>query len=150
MSRCVTTRRPSPSIRCRMKRTGRRRGRSPTSPNKYRAMPIPSSGAATAFIPWAGATPSVRYAKIIYDEATRAVQIDSNYDMAHHVLGAWNAEVKRLSGFQRFFAKALFGGGFMSKANWPDAVSHLERAVAIRPDWIYHRLELAQVYVDIG
>ncbi len=91
-----------------------------------------------------------RYAKIIWDEATRAVQIDSTYDNAHHVLGAWNAEVKRLSGIQRFFAKALFGGGFMDKANWDDAVKHLETAVRIAPKHIYHRLELAEVYVDLG
>ena len=97
-----------------------------------------------------GSKERVRYAKIIYDEATRAVQINPNHNFAHHVLGAWNAEVERLSGFQRFFAKALFGGGFMSKANWDDAVAHLERAVAIRPDWIYHRLELAQIYTDVG
>ena len=92
----------------------------------------------------------VRYAKIIYDEATRAVELNPNHDNAHHVLGAWNAEVKRLSGIQRFFAKTLFGGGFMSKANWDDAVRHLERAVEIDPQHVYHRLELAEVYVDLG
>jgi tetratricopeptide (TPR) repeat protein len=92
----------------------------------------------------------VKYAKIIYDEATRAVELNPNHDNAHHVLGAWNAEVKRLSGIQRFFAKTLFGGGFMSKANWDDAVRHLERAVEIDPQHIYHRLELAEVYVDLG
>jgi len=97
-----------------------------------------------------GSKERVKYAKIIYDEATRAIQINPNHNFAHHVLGAWNAEVERLSGFQRFFAKALFGGGFMSKANWDDAVAHLERAVAIRPDWIFHRLELAQIYTDVG
>jgi len=97
-----------------------------------------------------GSKERVRYAKIIYDEASRAVAIDSNYDNAHHVLGAWNAEVKRLSGFQRFFAKALFGGGFMDKANWNDAVMHLQTAVRLAPDHIYHRLELAEVYVDLG
>jgi tetratricopeptide (TPR) repeat protein len=97
-----------------------------------------------------GSKERVRYAKIIFDEATKAVQIDSNYDLAHHVLGAWHAEVKRLSGFQRFFAKALFGGGFMDRANWGDAVMHLQRAVAIAPNHIYHRLELAEVYTDLG
>ena len=80
----------------------------------------------------------------------KAVQIDSTHDLAHHVLGAWNAEVKRLSGFQRFFAKALFGGGFMDKANWNDAVMHLETAVRLAPNHVYHRLELAEVYVDLG
>src|SRR5437762_13603254 len=58
--------------------------------------------------------------------------------------------VKRLSGFTRFFAKMLFGAGFMSRANWDDAVKNLERAVALNPRHIYHRLELAEVYGDIG
>ncbi len=97
-----------------------------------------------------GGKERVRFARIIYDEATRAVQIDSTIDGGWHVLGAWNAEVKRLSGFTRFFAKALFGAGFMDKANWEDAQRFLERAVAIRPSHVYHRLELAQVYIDVG
>ncbi len=59
-----------------------------------------------------GGKERVRFARIIYDEAMRAAQIDSTLDGAWHVLGAWNAEVKRLSGFTRFFAKALFGAGF--------------------------------------
>jgi tetratricopeptide (TPR) repeat protein len=97
-----------------------------------------------------GSKERVRYAKVIYDEAAKAIAINPNHDNAHHVLGAWNAEVKRLSGFQKFFAKTLFGGGFMDKANWPDAVSHLQRAVEINPQHIYHRLELAEVYTDLG
>jgi tetratricopeptide (TPR) repeat protein len=97
-----------------------------------------------------GSKERVRYARVIFDEATRAVEINPEHDNAHHVLGAWHAEVKRLSGIQRFFAKALFGGGFMSKANWNDAVRHLERAVAIAPQHIFHRLELAEVYADVG
>jgi tetratricopeptide (TPR) repeat protein len=97
-----------------------------------------------------GSKERVRFAKLIYDQASRAVELNPNHDNAHHVLGAWNAEVKRLSGIQRFFAKTLFGGGFMSKATWDDAVRHLERAVELNPQHIYHRLELAEVYVDLG
>jgi len=97
-----------------------------------------------------GSKERVKYAKVIYDEAEKAVALNPNHDNAHHVLGAWNAEVKRLSGIQRFFAKTLFGGGFMGKANWNDAVSHLQRAVELNPQHIYHRLELAEVYVDLG
>jgi len=97
-----------------------------------------------------GSKERVRYAKLIFDEANRAVALNPNHDGAHHVIGAWNAEVKRLSGIQRFFAKALFGGGFMSVASWDEAVAHLERAVALNPEHIYHRLELAGVYVDLG
>jgi tetratricopeptide (TPR) repeat protein len=91
----------------------------------------------------------VKFAKVIFDEATQAVAIQETHDGAHHVLGAWHAEVKRLSGLQRFFAKALFGGGFMDAASWDKAVEHLERAVAIKPQHIYHRLELAEVYIDL-
>ncbi len=97
-----------------------------------------------------GSKERVRYAKVIFDEATTAVTINPNHDNAHHVLGAWHAEVKRLSGIQRFFAKTLFGGGFMSAANWDDAVKHLERAIALNPQHVYHRLELAEVYTDLG
>lgn len=96
-----------------------------------------------------GSKERVRYAKLIFDEASRAVAIDSTHDGAHHVLGAWHAEVKRLSGFQRFFAKTLFGGGFMDRASWQWAAWHLKNAVAHKPDHIYHRLELAEVLADV-
>src|SRR5881397_3722478 len=92
----------------------------------------------------------VRFAKIIYDEGMKAIEFDSTHDGAHHLIGAWHAEVKRLSGFQKFFAKALFGGGFLDKGNWEDAQKYLARAVALKPQNIFHRLELAEVYVDVG
>lgn len=96
-----------------------------------------------------GSKERVRFAKVIFDEASRAVAIDSTHDNAHHVLGAWHAEVKRLSGVQRFFAKALFGGGFLNRAAWDWSVWHLKTAVAHEPEHVYHRLELAEVLVDL-
>jgi tetratricopeptide (TPR) repeat protein len=95
-----------------------------------------------------GGNARVKFARIIYDEAARTLALDSAHDGAHHVLGAWHAEIKRLSGLTRFFAKNLFGAGFMDRAHWDSATTHLEQAVALNPTYVHHRLELAQVYAD--
>jgi len=97
-----------------------------------------------------GGKERVRFAKIIYDEGMKAVELDSTHDGACHLIGAWHAEVKRLSGFEKFFAKTLFGGGFLDKGNWDDAQKYLAKAVALKPQNIFHRLELGEVYVDLG
>jgi tetratricopeptide (TPR) repeat protein len=97
-----------------------------------------------------GGRDRLRYGRIIRDEAIRALVIHPDHDGAHHILGAWNAEVKRLSGATKFFAKTLFGAGFLGSASWDSAVFHLERAVALNPRYIYHHLELAEVYRDVG
>ncbi|HWP38899.1 MAG TPA: hypothetical protein VNL18_15240 [Gemmatimonadales bacterium] len=90
----------------------------------------------------------VRYGRLIYTEAARALALNPDHDGAHHVLGAWHAEVKRLSGFTRTLAKIFLGGGFLGRADWDSAMVHLERAVELRPGFIFHRLELARIYLD--
>lgn len=96
-----------------------------------------------------GGRERVQFAAEIYDEATRAITLNPEHDGAMHILGAWHGEVRRLSGLTRFFAKTLFGGGFLDRANWDSATTYLERAVAIKPSYIFHRLELARIYVDV-
>lgn len=96
-----------------------------------------------------GGKERVRFGKIIYDETVRTIQMDPRHDGAYHILGMWNAEVKRLSGFTRFAAKTFLGAGFMNKASWDSAVVNMERAVQLNPQHIYHRLELASVYLDV-
>jgi tetratricopeptide (TPR) repeat protein len=95
-----------------------------------------------------GGKQRVGFARIIHDEAAAALARNPAHDGAHHILGAWHAEIMRLSGVTRFFAKTLLGAGFMSRAAWDSAAVHLERAVALDPDYIHHRLELAEIYVD--
>lgn len=97
-----------------------------------------------------GGQERIRYGRDIYDAAARALALNPSHDGAHHVLGAWHAEVRRLSGFTRFLARTLLGGGYMGRANWDSAVVHLEHAVAGRPDYLFHHLELAEIYVDAG
>lgn len=95
-----------------------------------------------------GGRERVQFAREIYDAASRAIALDRAHDGAHHVLGAWHAEILRLSGVTRFFARTLLGAGFMSRASWDSATAHLERAVALEPAHIFHRYELAEIYVD--
>jgi tetratricopeptide (TPR) repeat protein len=90
----------------------------------------------------------IRRARIIRDEALRTIQIDPRHDGAYHILGRWNAEIMRLSGLSRFFAKNLLGAGIFNEASWEESVSDMERAVALDPGRLYHRLELAEIYVD--
>ncbi|MGD2134979.1 MAG: hypothetical protein PVF27_02415 [Gemmatimonadales bacterium] len=95
-----------------------------------------------------GGRDRVRFAREIYDAAARALALDSTHAGAHHVLGAWHAEIMRLSGLTKFFARTFLGAGFMGRASWDSAVVHLQRSVDLEPDYLFHRLELALVYVD--
>jgi tetratricopeptide (TPR) repeat protein len=97
-----------------------------------------------------GVRDRVKYAVEIRKAAQRALALQPDHAGALHVLGMWNAEVKRLSGVELFFARRFLGGGVLGQANWKDAVSYMERAVEVDPDRIVHRLDLAGVYVDVG
>jgi len=89
----------------------------------------------------------VRMATEIRSLALRAIAADSSHDGAHHLLGRWNYEVMSLSGFERFIAKRILGGGIFGQASWEEARKDLERAVSLDPGRIYHRLDLARVLV---
>lgn len=97
-----------------------------------------------------GVRDRVRYAVEIRRCALKALAINPDHPGALHVLGMWNAEVKRLSGFELFMARRFLGGGVLGQANWKDAVTYMERAVAVDPDRIAHKLDLGGIYADIG
>jgi tetratricopeptide (TPR) repeat protein len=90
----------------------------------------------------------IRRATEIRTEALAAIELDPGHDGAFHVLGRWNAEIMRLSGFSRFFARSFLGAGIFKYASWQAAIENLERAVQLDPSRIYHHLDLAQVYID--
>ena len=92
-----------------------------------------------------GIRDKVRMSNEIRSLALRAVAADSTHDGAQHLLGRWHYEVMRLSGFERFIARSILGGEEFGKASWSEAERHLERAVALDPQRIYHRLELARI-----
>ena len=97
-----------------------------------------------------GVRDRVKYAVDIREQALAALKIDPNHPGALHVMGMWNAEVMRLNGFERFFAKNFLGGRIFGIANWKDAVSNLENAVRLDPTRLSHKLDLGLIYRDVG
>ena len=90
----------------------------------------------------------VRYAKDVRTAALECLRLDSLHAGANHVMGRWNAEIMRLSGFSRFMAKNFLGGDVFGTASWAEAVRYMERAVQLDPNRITHHLDLAEVYRD--
>jgi len=90
----------------------------------------------------------IRHAGEIRNEALRTLALNPKHDGAYHILGRWNAEIMRLSGFSRFFAKSFLGAGVFKEASWSKAVYNMQKAVELDPGRIYHHLELAEIYVD--
>ena len=98
----------------------------------------------------AGVRDKVRLAEAVRIHALDALARKPNHDGALHVIGMWNAEIRRLNGFERMMAKTFMGGQVLGEASWDQAVSYLQRSVAAEPTRIVHRLDLGKVYIDVG
>ena len=90
----------------------------------------------------------IRRAGIIRREALKAIALNPRHDGAYHILGRWNAEIMRLSGISRFFARNFLGAGVFKQASWKKAIAFMEKAVELDPGRIQHHLELARIYAD--
>ena len=92
----------------------------------------------------------VKYGSAVRDEAMAALKIDAKHAGALHVMGVWNAEIMRLNGLTRFVARNFLGGKTFDSASWKEAVRYMETAVAVEPWRIVHRVDLADIFLDIG
>jgi tetratricopeptide (TPR) repeat protein len=97
-----------------------------------------------------GVRDRIKFATEVRAEALEALRLDDDHPGALHVMGVWNAEVMRLNGVSRFFAKNVLGGKVFGEASWDRAISYMERAVAVDPERIVHRLDLGKIYLDRG
>lgn len=82
----------------------------------------------------------IEYSRFVRDYAERALAVNPDYDYAHHVLGRWHYEVARLGAATRLIVRLIYGG--LPPASTAEAVRHLERAVALSPTLVSHRVEL--------
>jgi tetratricopeptide (TPR) repeat protein len=90
----------------------------------------------------------IRRAAVIRREALKAIALNPRHDGAYHILGRWNAEIMRLSGLSRFFARNFLGAAVFKQASWKKATAFMEKAVELDPGRIQHHLELARIYAD--
>jgi len=90
----------------------------------------------------------IKYAGDVRAQALECLKINPKHPGCLHVMGMWNAEVMRLSGFTRMMAKNFLGGKVFGTASWPEAKRYMEESVANEPDRIVHRVDLAGVYRD--
>jgi tetratricopeptide (TPR) repeat protein len=95
-----------------------------------------------------GTRDKIKYAGEVREQALDALKINPKHAGALHVMGMWNAEVMRLNGLSRMIAKNFLGGEVFGEASWDNAQRYLEEAVALDPNRITHRLDLAGVYAD--
>ena len=92
----------------------------------------------------------IKYAGDVRAQALECLKINPKHPGCLHVMGMWNAEVMRLSGFTRMLAKNFLGGKVFSSASWPEAKRYMEESVANEPDRIVHHVDLGGVYRDMG
>ena len=97
-----------------------------------------------------GTMERIRYSNIIFAEANEALRHDSTHAGAMHVLGMWHAEVMRVNGLARAFAKTFLGAQVFGLARWGEAQRLLEASVTHDPRRIVHRLDLGGIYADRG
>lgn len=92
----------------------------------------------------------IKYATDVRTQALECLKLNPRHAGCLHVMGVWNAEVMRLSGFTRMLARNLLGGKVFGSASWKDAQRYMEEAVAAAPDRIVHRIDLGEIYIDMN
>jgi tetratricopeptide (TPR) repeat protein len=94
-----------------------------------------------------GSKERVKYAGDVRAAALEALRISNQkHPGALHVMGMWNYNIMKLSGFTRMMAKTFLGGKIFNEANWEAAQRYMEASVAVEPNRLVHHLDLARVY----
>lgn len=92
----------------------------------------------------------VKYGTDVRAQALECLRLKPGHTGCLHVMGVWNAEVMRLNGLVRLIARNILGGRVFGSASWSEAVRYMEAAVAGDPQRIVHRLDMGEIYRDVG
>jgi tetratricopeptide (TPR) repeat protein len=84
----------------------------------------------------------------IKSEVDRTLALDPAQGRAWHVLALWNRKLASLNFVERTVAKTVLGG-VPRGASMDNAVADLQKAIALEPNYVNHRLELGRTFVQL-
>lgn len=82
-------------------------------------------------------------------ETDRAIALDPGLGRAYHVRAMWNRKIAGLNFFERTTARAVLGG-VPKGASMDNAVSDFQKAIALEPGYVNHRLELGRTFLEMN
>jgi tetratricopeptide (TPR) repeat protein len=91
----------------------------------------------------------VRLAKDARDAAERALQLDPQDDLAHHLSGRWHFEMAQLNFVVRSLVKFVYGAD-LAPGTYGEAADAYVKAVRLNPAKLIHRVELGRTYARLG
>ena len=86
--------------------------------------------------------------KEIKSEVDRSLALDANIGRAWHVLAVWNAKVSSLNAIERMAANAVLGG-VPKGASFENAEKAFQKAIALEPAYVNHRVEYGRLLKDM-
>jgi tetratricopeptide (TPR) repeat protein len=87
-------------------------------------------------------------AREIKSEVDRALELNPNSARAYHVRGRWNRELASLNAMERLAANTVLGG-VPKGASTANADEAFQKAIALEPDYINHRLEYGRLLLQL-
>ena len=98
--------------------------------------------------PYLDSKAKLAHSKLVKEHAEKALALEPSNSYAHHILGVWNYEMASLSPFLRTLVKLVYGS--LPAASFEEAEAFLQRAVALSPNKVSHRIELGRTYAALN
>lgn len=99
-------------------------------------------------LPLLSSREQARISPLIKAAAEKAVRLDSNNDLAWHILGRWHRVVSEIGSVKRAIGGLLFGA--LPEGSIEESTKCLKKAIQLAPGRLIHQVELGRAYADKG
>lgn len=94
-----------------------------------------------------GKKEQINGSKTIKAEIEKAIELDSNNDLAFHALGRWHRRMAEIGGASRLFGGMIYGS--IPKGSFEESEKNLLKAIELNPNYSNHHLELGRTYLSL-